>query len=110
MPTTTQSYAIGKQVQEWVPEGAFVVVEPALQKRMGPIEWLPYLTWRPQMYTPLPATEDRASLRQKMGALNSGDPAVTLAWLRENIKGGYAVFQRADGALSARLVKRWGEP
>jgi len=61
--------------------------------------WLPYLTWRPTVFTPIPASEDRAAVALKRDFFAAyPEPAAVRAWLDERGLEGFVVEHGRDGS------------
>ena len=56
--------ALGRRIEAEVLADGFVLYEDHVLNKMQPYPWIPYLTWRRSVYTPIPASENRRLLRQ----------------------------------------------
>jgi len=59
-----EGVALAKRIEAQVPAGGFVLYEDHVVEMLQPYPWIPYLTWRRSVYTPIPASENRQLLRQ----------------------------------------------
>ena len=103
---TPAGYALGYSLQASVPAGAFLICDPALQARIGPIEWLSYITWRATSYTPLPATEDKTSSRDKIRIMQDLDPVEISRWIGQGGRQGFVASLQQDGKVNVRPMQR----
>jgi len=89
--------------RENTPEGSFVIYVG--QKKS--IEWLPYLAWRPTVYTPIPASENRRVVFEKRGIFQGVvDMKAAAGWLEQRDLRGYVIRRGSDGELTvADLVE-----
>lgn len=98
---TSRSRDLGLWIRENSPQNAFIVYRSSA----GPIEWMPYLTWRRSIYTPIPASEDRAAIRQKVGFFGPDQTEARIRdWLSERDLRGYLFFLAEDGAPALQEV------
>ncbi len=59
-----EGVALAKRIEAQVPADGFVLYEDHVVEMLQPYPWIPYLTWRRSVYTPIPASENRQLLRQ----------------------------------------------
>jgi asparagine N-glycosylation enzyme membrane subunit Stt3 len=94
---TSEHRKIAAFVRENTPENAFIIYRvPGL-----PRDWLPYLTWRETIYTPIPASEDRAKvIKEKPWMFKPpGDPRVLKPWVLGRGLCGYVLYTKGKGQL-----------
>ena len=96
-------------VRKKAPANAFMIYDQSVG--IADLHWLPYLTWRPAVYTPIPASEDQ-SYRQ-MKAEVFGAPiqwSRVRLWLRERKLHGYVVSLQPNGSPKVRDLGRPEQP
>ncbi len=84
------------------PDDAFIIY----QQSIGPRAWVPYLTWRPTIYTPIPASEDRQAVAEKTEFFStSRDLGQIRSWLEQRRFQGFLFDKNADGAFVLSRIK-----
>ena len=101
---TQRGYEVGRFIEQTVPEGGFFSWTPEVRKILGPIEWIPYLTWRTTLYTPLPASENRAPLRRKFQILDVSRLSDVVKWLKDSGLEGFVARQKEDSTIVIRRI------
>ena len=87
---------IASQITAKTPEDAFVIY----QQPIGPRAWVPYLTWRPTIYTPIPASEDRRAVAEKTDFFRAaGNLSQIRPWLEQRGFQGFLFDRNAEGSF-----------
>ena len=100
-----QAFALGRSIEEQVPEGGFVLYDAKAMDALGSVEWVPYLTWRATIYTPIPASEHRQVFRDKLREFQSRDPHEVQRWLVAKGLRGYFVSQKNGQPFLIQQIK-----
>ena len=94
---SSEHMKIASFVRENTPENAFIIYRISGLPR----DWLPYLAWRPTLYTPIPASEDRAKvIKEKPWIFKPpADPRALEPWLLGRGLCGYVLYSDGKGRL-----------
>lgn len=103
---STEAQQIGNLVNQHVPAAGFVLFEKSAMELLKPVEWIPYLTWRRTIYTPLPASEDRRAYRKKVDAFSTGDLEGALEWIEQRGMKAYMVYEGDAGHIAISPLER----
>jgi hypothetical protein len=93
-----ETRALGEMIKQRTPPNAFIF--DRLLLGMNERCWLPYLTWRQTLVTPVPASENRRAVyREKLSYLekNLTDRSKIKQWLEQRGLEGYFVLTGKDG-------------
>ena len=90
-------FRVAESIKQATPENAFIIYTRDALNTMKPIDWLPYLTWRPSPYVPIPASEARDAVRAKRRLFTFSDLPEISAWLSQRNLQGYVLSAAGDG-------------
>jgi|AP95_1055475.scaffolds.fasta_scaffold10536_2 hypothetical protein len=96
---------LGGKIRLQTPENAFVFYAPEARELMGPPEWIPYLTWRATVYTPIPASENRQAVREKRRLFQSPDRSEAVAWIAAHGFEAFVIHQNDEGSFALSRAK-----
>ncbi|MDP6776246.1 MAG: hypothetical protein QGI83_05735, partial [Candidatus Latescibacteria bacterium] len=83
---------LASHIKAKTPKNAFVIY----RQPIGPRAWVPYLTWRPTIYTPIPASEDRKAIAEKTEFFSTAhDLDQIRPWLEQRGLQGYLFSREA---------------
>ncbi|MFC1705813.1 hypothetical protein ACFL59_03210, partial [Planctomycetota bacterium] len=94
-------------IRQDTPPNAFII-NVALADLDPVTKWLPYLTWRPTTYTPIPASENRMALRAKEQLFRRRPPDLeqVRSWLSNRGLRGYVLHRpKRNGPLVLSELK-----
>ena len=94
-----------RKIGESTPDNAFIVYTREALEEIGPMEWVPYLTWRPSPYVPIPASEDRRQERAKRRLFATGNYTEIAAWLRQRGLVGYLLSANSGEFHLAKMSR-----
>ncbi len=91
-----QTYQLGQWIKQNTPENGFIIYLTPIEEK----NWLPYLTWRPTVYTPIPVSENSQMRMKKLQLFHSPLPPEKLNnWLREEGFQGFVLQKGKDAQL-----------
>jgi hypothetical protein len=97
---SVEAQQLARSVKQEAPQDAFILCAPEARETMKRREWIPYLTWRATVYTPIPASENRRAVRDKRQLFSLTDRSDAEDWIAASGFQAFLLHANPEGSFT----------